>query len=594
MAITVIASERKVRDFLVYDFEWVPGSLQIRLCGCYDERRGYRCYHSVDAFLENEMVSSNRGKWFYAHAGGLADIQFIFEKFVDDPEYKVRASTSGSSVIICHVRKGKNVWHFVDSYWLLRASLETIGKWIGKAKGMNVSGWETMSKADKRRWYEEASFIDLRTYNERDCEILWHAIAHFQAEILELGGQLQMTQASTAMHLFRRRFLSRDIPTSRQINELARNAYVASRVEVFESEATMGANYYDINSSFPHSMTAPQPGLLKGISQSLPDHGLYLARLQLRVPDMYMPPLPIRMKGRIFFPIGRWEAWLTSVDVELLLREGGIIEKVYEVLHFEPFDDLRAYNQEIYQIKKKADKEGDTFKREVAKLLMNSLYGKFAECPIKQMIHINPDQELFDSGRIARGEYLIPGVYVEKREIMIPHAHVPISVHITALSRRLIYDYMQPCLNRGVHYCDTDGFSTGANDVACGEEIGELKREGQEIKRGWFIAPKVYLLEGMFLNKGKWEWQTKVKAKGFSLGKGAEAIEAFERLRAGEQIEVERMTRVMELFRKGKTAPRESKITKQLRMERSITKRMMYPDGKSRPWHIRELESFFR
>jgi hypothetical protein len=587
VGITVINSDRKIRQFLVYDFEWIPGAMQIRLCGCYDGEE-FRCYATVDDFLLGELNSKNRGRWFYAHAGGLADIQFVFEKLSQEGSgYTVQASTSGSSVIICHVRKGKNVWHFVDSYWLLRASLEQIGKWIGMYKGQNVSGWETMTKEQKRRWYEECPIGELRTYNERDCCILWNAIHEFQCEILELGGQLQMTQASCAMQLFRRRFLAADIPTSRQVNEIARLAYVASRVEVFEQECT-DAHYFDINSSFPHSMTKPQPGVVSGWGSKLPDHGIYLAKVKVYVPDMYMPPLPVRMNGRIFFPTGMWESWFSNVDLELLQREGGKILRVDQVITFEPFEDLRAYSEEIYKIKKKADATGDTFKREVAKLLMNSCYGKFAESPFKRQVHINPDAELFENGRLNRGEYLFPGVYVENKMVMVPHAHVPISVHITALSRQKIFDYMLPCIPKGVHYCDTDGFSTGEPTVDTGTELGELKKEG-EIKRGYFVAPKVYRLDGLFLEKGQWVERKKVKAKGFSLAKGEEGIEQFEMLRSGEAIEVERMTRVLELFRDGRNAPEERKIKKRFRREASMTKRFYYPDGASRPWDMVEL-----
>ena len=45
--------------------------------------------------------------------------------------WKIRASFSGSSAIIIHVAKGKNSWHFLDSYWLFRDALASIGKAIG-------------------------------------------------------------------------------------------------------------------------------------------------------------------------------------------------------------------------------------------------------------------------------------------------------------------------------------------------------------------------------------------------------------------------------------------------------------------------------
>ncbi len=118
----------------MYDLEWVPGKfdplgrMPVRLVGVYDRERGYRCYQNVMAFLEHEMTHKNRGRWFYAHAGGLADFQFLLQKLIECKGYKIKASCSGSSLIIVHVTRGKNSWHFVDSYWLLREKLRKIGE----------------------------------------------------------------------------------------------------------------------------------------------------------------------------------------------------------------------------------------------------------------------------------------------------------------------------------------------------------------------------------------------------------------------------------------------------------------------------------
>src|SRR5207245_174765 len=124
-----------------------------------------------------------------------------------------------SSAIIVHVSRGKNAWHFVDSYWLMRDSLANIGKWIGLEKG---------EKEDKKIFY--APISELKIYNERDCIILYQAVQQFEIALLDLGGELKMTQASCALNLFRRAFLRSEIVTHRRVNEICRQAYFASRV----------------------------------------------------------------------------------------------------------------------------------------------------------------------------------------------------------------------------------------------------------------------------------------------------------------------------------------------------------------------------
>lgn len=566
MALTIINSKRKVRRFLTYDLEWVPGSLDVRLVGVYDEIRGYRYYETVRGFLANELTHKNRGSWFYAHAGGLADVQFVLEEILAHGGYSVRASFSGSSAIIVHIRRGKNSWHFIDSYWLLRDSLERIGKWVGLDKGAKE---KRRTEAEAREFYATAPLSELIPYNEQDCVILYRAISEFENHLLEIGGQLQMTIASSAMHLFRRKFLSRNIETSSCLNALAREAYFASRVEVFERECER-AEYYDINSSFPHAMTKACPGEFLGTLRTIPDYGLYMADVTLETPEVNIPPIPTRVKGRLFFPIGKWRSWLTSVDIELLQDEGGRILKVHEAKQFAPFDDLREYALTIFNRRKHT--EG--FERMAYKYLLNSLYGKFAEGNEKNSLLIDPETINRHTSKM-----LFPGVWIQETEVPIPHAHVVISAHITAIARRTLFDYLT---HAGlVHYCDTDGFST-KREFPTGEELGELKLE-KFIRRGTFIAPKVYRLEGTD-GKGKELGDEGCKAKGFS----RMTIERWEKLKDDEEIEYLRMRRIKELYKKGDMKPREDLILKRLRRV-LIPKRYMYPDGRSRPWHIGEL-----
>ena len=89
----------------VYDLEWIPGTYECRLVGVRDER-GYRSYPSVLEFLQAELSSRNRGKVFFAHAGGLADVQFLLAEIIKrkNPNFRVEGSWSGSSLIRCTIK----------------------------------------------------------------------------------------------------------------------------------------------------------------------------------------------------------------------------------------------------------------------------------------------------------------------------------------------------------------------------------------------------------------------------------------------------------------------------------------------------------
>src|SRR5687767_5973625 len=173
-----IKKHRRVRRVTVYDLEWIPGSLEVRVAGVYDQR-GYRWYRTIEDFLNNELTSRNRGRWFYAHAGGLADIQFVLEKIVDrsrdGQKWQVKSCFSGSSAIIVKVIRCHNVFWFVDSYWLFRDKLASIGHSIGLEKGgpeepdpsLPDVEWVRL-EAERREWYRSVPLMELVSYNEQD------------------------------------------------------------------------------------------------------------------------------------------------------------------------------------------------------------------------------------------------------------------------------------------------------------------------------------------------------------------------------------------------------------------------------------------
>jgi len=679
-----ITSERKLRDFGVLDLEWIPSArlplpanatvtfagmrgtckvplpvkkrasdpLQVRIASFYDQpevgesnaedgeepvrEERFLCYSTVRELIDFLLTYENRARWFYAHAGGLADMEFVLDDLfkeikaeldtrpnrvtvtiaseelkkqgvtkIEDyvkGQWKIRASFSGSSAIIIHVSKGKNAWHFIDSYWLFRDKLASIGKaigikkgdtpeavaWIKQRFGKNSLEELEASSADIESFYRDAPLDVLVSYNRVDCEILWKAIAQFEAEIWELGGQLQQTIASTGMNLIRRAYLKKTIYTSDKINQIAELTYFSSRVEVTNRNIEDGIGY-DINSSFPYSMTFPLPAGLTEVRTTIPDvdsdECIYLADVTMEVPDMPLPPLPYRVDGRVFFPIGRWRSWFTSTDIRLALKEGCTLHKVHEVYVFEPFLDIADFVRDIYG---RRAATSDAFRKLLYKYLLNCPYGKFAETPWKQEMFINPDK--IDREKL---QLLQPGVWLAEKKATVAHRHVPISTIITALSRRHLYEYGKMCLEQGKPsaYYDTDSLWTKADLPVDETKLGALKLE-KRIEWAEFLAPKIYRGEGFELQKdGQWKPMIFTKAKGFSLGRSrGEAWRRFDQIAGGDRIGIQRQVRMRELYRSGDTSPIDILVIKALTFE-MLSKRFHYPDGETRPWHIKELVS---
>lgn len=577
MALKPITKPAEQRRFLTYDLEWYPESLELRVIGLFDGER-YSHYRSPSEFLRHVLTPEYAGAWFYAHAGGLYDIQFLIEEF-SKAGWQVEAAFSGSAAIVVKVTEGRHSWFFIDSFWLLRDKLANIAKMVGMAKGECAF---------------DAPLPELIAYNELDCRILWKAIAMFESFLCDLGGQLERTIASCAMGLFKRRYLSREVSVPREINDYARIAYIGSRVEVFAYQAMSGRDY-DINSSFPSAMLEPQPcEVIKVGRGKLPSKGKFLAEVELEVPECDLPPLPYRHKTGLFFPVGRWKTWLNDIDVRLAESSGAArIKRVGRVKVFDEFSDLAGYASDIYERRLKADSPAEKY---ILKILLNSLYGKFGERAEKEKLYINPPAKWLKQADKASLRMLAPGMFLYSQALPIPHEHVAVSANITAIARRSLYEFMRECSE--LYYCDTDGFCCSERDTfPTSDALGALKLV-KELRAGVVngvsvpgfrgIAPKLYALNGP-------DGQT-IKAKGFSRIKrdGIESspmtYQEFIGLLEHKELPLEQFARLKAVASSDDMRPGKRTLKKTWR---GNTRPKRAPAGKfgTRPWTVKEIES---
>lgn len=621
MLARIAEPKRRYRDFLTYDLEWYPENMKLRMVGVYDGKR-YRYYLTVNDFLEHELTTRNAGKWFYAHAGGLYDIQFILEYLAKNPAYEVSAAFSGSSAIIVRVKRGRYTWTFLDSLWTLRASLAEIGKLIGMLKGSVA--WD-------------APLNVLADYNEQDCKILWHALDQFQDLIIDLGSELKPTLASTALRLFQRRFLSEDIPTNPTVDERISTAYVGGRVEVFNHQKGVSGKLFDINSSYPAAMLKPMPGKYIGARLTIPENELieYIACVDIYIPESDVPVVPVIARGSLFFPTGIIQRrWLARPEIELALKTGCKILQVHECACYTQNNDLAVFSQHIYDLRIKSN----GFMKIVYKLIGNSVYGKFGENTLKAQVLINPSKRaLMEAKKIAKYEngflsMITPGIFLIERVAKIPHGHKAFAAYTTSYARVRLAEFLlegRDCAVKSgsdfcssVFYTDTDSIATNQN-LATSDELGGLKLE-TSFDWAHFHAPKLYarqlgpmtekeakkgkitLNDGRYIipeqNKnGRWtvgenvvdspqtmfnfgEWQ--IKAKGFRGLTPKEFV--YLRDHHGE-VQTERVLRIRELYSKGLLAPTSKTQPKHL-LNIALTKRRVLNNGKTVPWNIDELK----
>ena len=590
---TPIEGEAKIKGITTYDLEWLPETMALRVVGVYDEDKGYRSYTDaaglspMERFLNAELSAENSGRMFYAHAGGLADVQFVLQVLYKRPEYHVSAVFSGSSAIIVRVSRGRHSWTFVDSYWTLQGSLAKIGESIGEQKG--DCAWD-------------APIGELITYNAQDCTILHKALSGFQDFVLGLGGELKLTLASTAMSLFRRRFLTRDLSVSTLVNDRLRPSYFGGRVEVFDRYVARGY-YYDINSSYPSAMTEPLPGKLKKSTKRIPKKNdlIWFADVEMKVSPCRVPPLPYRDGLTMYFPTGAWRCWFAQEEIEWALSQGHEIVKVHEVMQFEKQDSMALYATTLYDMRKVAP---DAFTRQNLKILLNALYGKTAERRDRENMEINPEIKFFSCQheRWRYGDYckkckgdcncpscgkrmMFPGVFMCPTVRKVAHEHLPIASAITARARVALARHMVAADT--VHYCDTDGFASSDPGVPTdAKQLGALKCE-KVFDHARFVRPKLYEMDGAVKAKG---FPKKTTADGKS---AAFDLDDFENVLVGGSYEFDRMPRIKEMISTASRAGREfapSRVESTKRLQNSVRdKRCTFVDGTTRAWTIEEL-----
>ena len=178
------AQSAPMKKFGTYSIVWHPGTYRVRLASFFDGSRFHRFEHVED--LLKEMLSPRRsGSNYFAHCGGLADIQFIIPYLRKMPNVKAYAIFAGASAIVLDVRSGKNRWLFSDSYWLFREQLEDV---IFDFTGEKVPEAES----------DSLNYSELSEWVASRCRGLAYSIGKFQKTIRQMGGSLRSTAAATS------------------------------------------------------------------------------------------------------------------------------------------------------------------------------------------------------------------------------------------------------------------------------------------------------------------------------------------------------------------------------------------------------------
>lgn len=558
--------------------------------GAWDERY-YQLGGCVDQALRYMLQKRYVNHHIYAHNAGRFDYLFFLPWLM----YRGRAFDFeiipvSSAIQVLDVRRGHGRWRFLDSFKLIPTGLD---------KALKAFGLPGKVQHDLDLHEFDPSWTP---YLKQDCVGLWKLLEKFHHYIEQtLGGEVGITAPATSMKVFRRRYLKASYPRSVGTHDFVRGSYCGGRVEVFRRDGE-GLRYYDINSSYPRAMLDPMPAGVASRWDGPPPSILtrnHIGFVNCDVwvpPAVQIPPLPIKAgpelphcQGKLVFPVGRLSGTWEWSELQKAVQLGVEIDRFHESVWYEGVALFRDYVRDIYRYRDKSRPDFDEALAQIAKILLNSLYGKFGMRTERLKIYRWNDPLLPDDAYPANRADPDCPIWYAKTEVDAPYIMPQISARVTALARVRLLEAMLKARECGghVYYCDTDSVITDVV-LPTSTELGDLKDEFPEVSgdlRGKFLGPKLYVLEAAERYRSRCFYPddfSKVKAKGFQ----ERTIETLEKLEAGGIILQQRLEKVGTLSQAGfMRGPRMRVVPRRLRGDAG--KRQLLHDGTTKPWEVR-------
>lgn len=240
--------------------------------------------------------------------------------------------------------------------------------------------------------------------------------------------------------------------------------------------------------------------------------------------DLLIPFLPNRREsdGRLVFGLEPMTGTWTTVDLYFAMEHGYRVTDVYQATHFPESERVvgpfKEYVDTFIKIKQKAKGEGNKTLYLIAKLFLNSLWGKFVEQPHKSnlsvVVNTSEYYELMDSPHIdvqsmrwievKDNVWMVRYDFDDKFTKNAKNNNPYIGTFVLAHARRRLHEMMVRIGLDRVIYCDTDSIAythdteNEENNPETGEELGEWENEAHGFEQGnhitefMSVGPKSY------------------------------------------------------------------------------------------------------
>ena len=262
-------------------------------------------------------------------------------------------------------------------------------------------------------------------------------------------------------------------------------------------------NYYDINSAYPNAMMSEKYPIGKPYRGRKKGYDFELLKLELTsdcvVYDNNLSFVFLKSKNGSKFYLRRLPKgqtiFLTSAELIQFKKTYKGTYNVSVKYSFRTVEGKKLFGAYInywYNIKKKKENPILTL---VAKLMLNSLYGKFGSKTLKESKILNPEKvHKWDNNQLSMTKW-------EHEVGMFESSfYLPIGIKITADVRMKIVTTVGDDYSKFI-YADTDSIAFSNNhQIATGKELGEWKLEAGNM-RMLVAGKKRYILENEHMKK---------------------------------------------------------------------------------------------
>jgi len=514
--------------------------------GYYDKQNGYKAFYNAEEFIEHiykiesnlqEITVIKRKKevtvldTLYIYAFNLEfDLSKILSEF-RKKNIPFQIDFDKTLIIngVFHTAKIKdrNIV-FCDLYPIVGSSLDKAAKTFDLINHkLDITEF---NKLKKDEYFKTVSPDDemLLEYLKTDVLVTYELLM----KVIELSGLAESdfikcpTVASLSMRIFRTN-MPQDFKTIcesylyKRDEEFIRKGYHGGRVEVFKNYIEDGY-HYDINSLYPSVMldkeypvgdcsTTKRVGESIGKNEILTNEILfdwkriydynnffYMIECEVTAPDTNIGLLPIKKDSKLIFPVGTFIGIWTNIELNYAISHGVTINKIFQMCHWRK--KAKVFKNFVEKFKTMKE-ESTGAKRTFAKLIQNSLYGKFGMIR-ERIVYENYKEE--KRIRIEAKGGICARVYTVLKQDLIKYTKFFVadyikpqfSVFVTAYSRIELLNTMLQCEKMGaqVYYCDTDSLVIDKplpESICSFKEYGKWKLE-RKVKKGFYLLPKLY------------------------------------------------------------------------------------------------------